>query len=304
MSPPDDRYEIDPPASPGLMDRIRRQPKVYAAWAVALLFLFLVGMLIITNVALYGQNQELIAALRLNSQEPGVWAPGKTNAVAEARQQATVNEQHIYLLDEIQAQQLQLIASLTNRVNRSAAIIRELESRQVEQEAETRQWASISGGAGGPGAPAAAGVDQSTGTASGEEVDPASGEAGDVESVLARAFQGIQIDELFSIDNPVFSGIIVWDYDNQSGVMQLSNLPSLPPDFRYQLWVLDPNFDDFVAGGTFDIPANVPQFEYTFRPGGDIREAVGYAVTAEDLAGTAAPRGPTVVSTRNLLGKL
>ncbi|MFP6905258.1 MAG: anti-sigma factor, partial [Verrucomicrobiota bacterium] len=240
---------------------------------------------------------------RLNPHEPGVWAPGKTNAVAEARQQATVNEQHIYLLDEIQTQQLQLIASLTNRVNRSAAIIRELESRQVELEAETRQWASIGGGAGGPGT-SAAGVDQAAGTASGEEVDPASGEASDVEAVLARAFQGIQIDELFSIENPAFSGIIVWDYDNQSGVMQLSNLPSLPPDFRYQLWVLDPNFDNFVAGGTFDIPANVPQFEYTFRPGGDIREAVGYAVTAEDLAGTAVPRGPTVVSTRNLLGKL
>jgi hypothetical protein len=239
----------------------------------------------------------------LNPHEPGVWAPGKTNAVAEARQQATVNEQHIYLLDEIQTQQLQLIASLTNRVNRSAAIIRELESRQVELEAETRQWASIGGGTGGPGT-SAAGVDQAAGTASGEEVDPASGEAGDVEAVLARAFQGIQIDELFSIENPAFSGIIVWDYDNQSGVMQLSNLPSLPPDFRYQLWVLDPNFDNFVAGGTFDIPANVPQFEYTFRPGGDIREAVGYAVTAEDLAGTAVPRGPTVVSTRNLLGKL
>jgi hypothetical protein len=285
------------------VDRIRRQPKVYAAWAAALLFLFLVGMLIITAVALYGQNRELIAALRLNPHEPGVWAPGKTNAVAEARQQATVNEQHIYLLDEIQTQQLQLIASLTNRVNRSAAIIRELESRQVELEAETRQWASIGGGTGGPWT-SAAGVDQAAGTASGEEVDPASGEASDVEAVLARAFQGIQIDELFSIENPAFSGIIVWDYDNQSGVMQLSNLPSLPPDFRYQLWVLDPNFDNFVAGGTFDIPANVPQFEYTFRPGGDIREAVGYAVTAEDLAGTAVPRGPTVVSTRNLLGKL
>ena len=303
MNPPDDRYEIDPPASPGLVDRIRRQPKVYVAWAAALLFLFLVGMLIITNVALYGQNQELIAALRLNPNEPGGWAPGRTNAVAEARQQATVNEQHIYLLDEIQAQQLQLIASLTNRVNRSAAVIRELESRQVELEAATRQWASIDGGAGEPGTLAAADGDPAAGTASGE-VDPAAGEAGDVEAVLARAFQGIQIDELFSIDNPAFSGIIVWDYDNQSGVMQLSNLPSLPPDFRYQLWVLDPNFDDFVAGGTFDIPANAPQFEYTFRPGGDIREAVGYAVTAEVLAGTAAPRGPTVVSTRNLLGKL
>jgi hypothetical protein len=134
--------------------------------------------------------------------------------------------------------------------------------------------------------------------------NPARLRAEDVASVLARAFQGVQIDELFSADNPAFSGIIVWDYDNQSGVMQLSNLPSLPPAFRYQLWVLDPNYENFVPGGTFEIPPDAPQFEYTFRPGEEISEAIGYAVTAESASGTPAPSGPTVISTRNLVGKL
>lgn len=279
--------------------------------------LSLLTLLTVSNVALLHQNRDLTTALERKLPDEFVEKtleniPGVETNLAEAIQQWTVNEQHLHLLDDIQSQQLKLIQGLTNRVNQSAALIRQLEEQQgllderalniqrtTEQRARTMAPETADTQ---PDEVVAIEIvsDTDPEEASREDEEETEDQT-DIDIVLEEAFSGVQVDTLTSIDNPAFSGVVVWDYDNQTGLVQLSNLPSLPPDFVYQLWVLDPSYDAFIDAGAFLLPdSNVP-FEYTFRPGLEIIQALGFAISAESTPVSGIPTGPTVVATPNLL---
>ena len=275
----------------------------------------MLGGLVLSNVKLMRNNEKLTKALEKKLPDQFIekaleTSPAIQTNLSEAIQQWTVNEQHLHLLDEIQGQQLKLISGLTNRVNQSASMIRTLEEQQdlLDLRAENvakgnaTRARSILPGPGGtdvsvPEDPLLVQVD----VIEGDPLDGNSNEQTDIDIVLEEAFEGVQVQALLSRDNPAFSGIVVWDYDNQTGLVQLSNLPTLPADFTYQLWVFDPNYNGFVDGGAFVLPANSTPFEYTFRPNSEIVQASGYAVTAETGTGVDIPAGPVVVATANLL---
>jgi len=90
--------------------------------------------------------------------------------------------------------------------------------------------------------------------------------------------------------NPVGYGKIIWDPVKGTAILQVSNLPSIPSDKDYQLWVIKGKQP--ISAGIFSVentPSNFFKIENLAVT--DPREIAAFAITLEPKGGVPAPTG-------------
>lgn len=97
----------------------------------------------------------------------------------------------------------------------------------------------------------------------------------------------------------VGAGDIVWDATRQRGFLRLrSFVPNDPARARYQLWIFDAARDERhpVAGGVFDVPADLDEVVIPLHPTLPVSRAAAFAVTIEKPEGAVVPNRDKVVA--------
>jgi anti-sigma-K factor RskA len=90
------------------------------------------------------------------------------------------------------------------------------------------------------------------------------------------------------------SAIVVWNPDQQNGVLQFERLPALPANQDYQMWVIDPKQPQPVSAGL--VPKGIDQERrVTFWPAKPVGASPKFAVSIEPAGGSATPRGQIVL---------
>ena len=92
--------------------------------------------------------------------------------------------------------------------------------------------------------------------------------------------------------------IAVWDPDQQAGLLTFEKLPAIAAEQDYQIWVIDPAYQNPVNGGVFHV-ARDGSVSLAFRPDQPVRKATAFAISLEKKGGVPKAEGPIV-----LLGKL
>lgn len=92
---------------------------------------------------------------------------------------------------------------------------------------------------------------------------------------------------------PDVIGASVWSPADQRGLLVLENLPALPPNQSYQLWLIDPKLPAPMSGGV--LPANASgSFRLQFSTQSRVESVERFAVSIEPRGGVAAPTGKIV----------
>lgn len=92
--------------------------------------------------------------------------------------------------------------------------------------------------------------------------------------------------------------IAVWDPDQQAGLLAFEKLPAIAEHQDYQIWVIDPAYQNPVNGGVFHV-ARDGAVSLAFRPDQPVKKATAFAISLERKGGVPKAEGPIV-----LLGKL
>ncbi len=87
--------------------------------------------------------------------------------------------------------------------------------------------------------------------------------------------------------------IIVWDPEEQRGVVKIANLPKAEAGKDYQLWVIDPKYPDPVSGGILTVE-DAGQTRIAFKPDQLIENADKFAISVEKAGGVAKAAGPII----------
>ena len=96
-------------------------------------------------------------------------------------------------------------------------------------------------------------------------------------------------------------GDVVWRQEHQDGWLTFRDLPELPADRTYQLWIIDGNREGApVDGGVFTIDGNDEETLVTIRPALPIGAAKSFVVTVEDRGGVVVSKQEHVVATASL----
>ena len=92
--------------------------------------------------------------------------------------------------------------------------------------------------------------------------------------------------------------IAVWDPDRQTGLLTFEKLPATADWQDYQIWVIDPAYQNPVNGGVFHVAAD-GRAALAFKPDQPVTKATAFAISLEKKGGVPKAEGPIV-----LLGKL
>lgn len=87
--------------------------------------------------------------------------------------------------------------------------------------------------------------------------------------------------------------VIVWDAEQQRGVVKLTSMPKADAGKDYQLWVIDPKYPAPVSAGVLLVSASGPSYA-SFSPAQRIASADKFAISVEKSGGATAPAGPIV----------
>ncbi len=93
---------------------------------------------------------------------------------------------------------------------------------------------------------------------------------------------------------PRAAGTIVWDADAQQGILKVANAPALALNKDYQLWLVDPAYQQPVDAGVFTVDEKGAT-EFKFRPKLRVTSANAFAVTVERKGGVPKAEGPFVL---------
>ena len=86
-----------------------------------------------------------------------------------------------------------------------------------------------------------------------------------------------------------------WEIHEQKGLLMVDNLPPLPPDRDYQLWLYDPKLLSPASGGVFGV-SETGSASVEFRAATLIETVEHYAISIEPKGGvTAGPQGKVVM---------
>jgi anti-sigma-K factor RskA len=121
----------------------------------------------------------------------------------------------------------------------------------------------------------------------------------DLSSAIAQAdLEGIEVATLSSMMAvaPRAKAVAVWDGEHQEGVLTVSSLPALEPDKDYQLWIIDPRYENPVNGGVFSVSAQ-GETKIRFKPDQPIESISAFAVSLERKGGVPKAEGPMVLIT-------
>jgi anti-sigma-K factor RskA len=89
------------------------------------------------------------------------------------------------------------------------------------------------------------------------------------------------------------SAVVVWNPDQQRGLLKFERLPALPANQDYQMWVIDPKQPQPVSAGL--VPKNPEEEErIAFSPSKPVSGNPKFAVSIEPAGGSAAPRGQII----------
>jgi len=107
----------------------------------------------------------------------------------------------------------------------------------------------------------------------------------------------LKISSLASLlsDSPEAQAIAVWNPLAQEGVLTVANLPVLPGDRDYQLWVIDPQYPIPVDGGVFTVEPTKGEARLQFKPKEPIAQIAKFAVSLERKGGVPKAEGPMVL---------
>jgi anti-sigma-K factor RskA len=89
------------------------------------------------------------------------------------------------------------------------------------------------------------------------------------------------------------SVVIVWDQQQQRGIVKLANLPLAGNGKDYQLWVVDPKYPQPVSGGILPIGAD-GMARIAFAPDQPVKKADAFAISIEPAGGVPKATGPIV----------
>jgi anti-sigma-K factor RskA len=92
--------------------------------------------------------------------------------------------------------------------------------------------------------------------------------------------------------------IAVWDPDQQAGLLTFEKLPAIAAEQDYQIWVIDPAYQNPVNGGVFHVEKD-GGVSLAFRPDQPVTKATAFAISLEKKGGVPKAEGPIV-----LLGKV
>jgi anti-sigma-K factor RskA len=96
-------------------------------------------------------------------------------------------------------------------------------------------------------------------------------------------------------NSPQAVAIAVWNPLQQQGVLNVENLPVLQRDQDYQLWVIDPRYQNPVNGGVFTVDEKgVARVE--FRPDQPVTAVTTFAISRERKGGVPKAEGPIVAA--------
>ena len=87
--------------------------------------------------------------------------------------------------------------------------------------------------------------------------------------------------------------IVVWDPQDQRGVIKLANLQQAGAGKDYQLWVIDPKYPAPVNGGVLPVEPNGTA-KLIFRPDQPITSVDKFAISVEQAGGVPLAKGPIV----------
>jgi len=92
--------------------------------------------------------------------------------------------------------------------------------------------------------------------------------------------------------------IAVWDPDQQAGLLTFEKLPATAEHQDYQIWVVDPAYQNPVNGGVFHVTEDGGA-ALAFRPDQPVTKATAFAISLEKRGGVPKAEGPIV-----MLGRL
>lgn len=87
--------------------------------------------------------------------------------------------------------------------------------------------------------------------------------------------------------------IVVWDPEEQRGVVKVANLPKPEAGTDYQLWVIDPKYPSPVSGGVLTVADEAPT-RVSFKPAQVIEHADKFAISIEQAGGAPTAAGPII----------
>lgn len=90
---------------------------------------------------------------------------------------------------------------------------------------------------------------------------------------------------------------IVWDTAKQQGILNAANLPATGRNEDYQVWIVDPQYEQPVSAGVFSSGSD-DAIEFSFRPNQRITVAKAFAVSLERKGGVTKPTGPIVLASK------
>jgi anti-sigma-K factor RskA len=88
--------------------------------------------------------------------------------------------------------------------------------------------------------------------------------------------------------------VAVWDGQSQEGLLWIESLPPLPESQDYQIWVVDPRYENPVNGGVFN-PTTASAQKIPFTTDQPIEQVVAFAVSLERRGGVPKAEGPMVL---------
>jgi anti-sigma-K factor RskA len=96
-----------------------------------------------------------------------------------------------------------------------------------------------------------------------------------------------------AIGAPNSLGASAWSAQDQRGLLILENLPPLPPNQSYQLWLIDPKLAIPISGGVLP-PESAGSVRVQFSPEIRVDSAERFAVSIEPRGGSRTP-SPRIV---------
>lgn len=233
----------------------------------------------ITDVALQSTKQQLeaeriVASKQLETLQQDL--AGTTNQLATARNQLAAANSQIQERDRLLGDTRTQLASAREQINERESRIAALTQR----------------------VDAMAGASADLGRQLGEAKDRV---ANLIEQMLfQQELANLKITVLASLaqNSPQALAVTFWDPSKQEGTLRVEKLPALLPSQDYQLWVVDPQYQNPVDGGVFTVDPKTGDARITFKPGQPVKAVSAFAVTLERKGGVPKAEGPFV-----LLGK-
>jgi hypothetical protein len=89
-------------------------------------------------------------------------------------------------------------------------------------------------------------------------------------------------------------GIIVWDPEQQAGLLTIGNLPAPGKNQDYQIWINTPAYPAPVSGSVFRVDST-GKAVFVFKPDQPVTQITDFAVSLETKGGAPAVGGPIVL---------